>query len=731
MPTTIVIKYVVDDSQLTRARTRSQEAQKATDDLRKSTDNYAKSLKNAGSSGGDAFKQIGNAIKVISFVAIAKELLDFTKQVIAVRGEFQKFEAVLTNTLGSKSAALIALGRINEFAKSTPFGVKELTDNFIKLANRGVQPTVQQMRAIADLSATLGKDFSQVVEAILDINNPERWKEIGVKAETAGNKVKLTFRGVTEEVDRTVEGVTKAVVALGQLNGVAGSTEAISKTLSGQTSNLNDAWEQLLNTIGRGNEGALFDAVSLLSQAIEKANELLKGTEQRFEELQSKTLAAEVEGFEKLAAAMGDATTAADIILGRSQEKLKQIRDRFEQIRATIEKSSIADSISGEIANINLRNKAREDEMLRLRMLEDIYSDSLPQALSESIKKINEKAEADKNAAEAAKNKAAADREAELAERRRGTGGGGPALKEVVELDFKDPTTGEIKKLDKDAIIQAFEMLTVGTKDKIPPLKQSVEIVPMDNWDKISEMWEDNWKGVLSQGIDDTNNFLIGIQDAEIESYRNRLSNLKSFYGEQQLLAGDNERAKKELRIKEEREVAKLQNEIALREWKAKRNSILLSTAGGIARAFIDYQWPYALIPAAAVAAQGGAQLAIADRNKPRFAKGVIALKGPGTGTSDSIDAKLSRGESVMTDNETKESFGILTDIRMGKLNDKILKQIVNNGGSQSFDDNRIVNILEKIESKKQPDLVRQGRQIYEVYRDKDGNKRLIRSKSI
>src|SRR5690606_17010358 len=128
----------------------------------------------------------------------------------------KKFEAVVTNTLGSKSAALVALGRINDFAKSTPCGVAELTNSFIKLANRGVEPTVKEMRAIADLSATLGKDFDQVIEAILDINNPERWKEIGVKAETAGDKVKLSLRDAKIEVDRDVRGAGDAVVVLWQ-----------------------------------------------------------------------------------------------------------------------------------------------------------------------------------------------------------------------------------------------------------------------------------------------------------------------------------------------------------------------------------------------------------------------------------------------------------------------------------------------------------------------------------
>ena len=45
---------------------------------------------------------------------------------------------------------------------------------------------------------------------------------------------------------------------------------------------------------------------------------------------------------------------------------------------------------------------------------------------------------------------------------------------------------------------------------------------------------------------------------------------------------------------------------------------------------------------------------AIKSIKKAQFAKGVIDIQGPGTGTSDSIDARISRGESVMTARATK-----------------------------------------------------------------------------
>jgi hypothetical protein len=139
------------------------------------------------------------------------------------------------------------------------------------------------------------------------------------------------------------------------------------------------------------------------------------------------------------------------------------------------------------------------------------------------------------------------------------------------------------------------------------------------------------------------------------------------------------------------------------------------------------------LIRAAIVAAQGLSQYGTA--NKARYyAKGAIDIDGPGTETSDSIPAFLSRRESVMTAEETKGSKGILKSIRAKTLNDKILQDITSgrSGGAAavSFDDSRIVKELQDIKSS-QPNLVKQGNLIYEQ-RTKGANYRqFIRSKTM
>jgi len=87
---------------------------------------------------------------------------------------------------------------------------------------------------------------------------------------------------------------------------------------------------------------------------------------------------------------------------------------------------------------------------------------------------------------------------------------------------------------------------------------------------------------------------------------------------------------------------------------------------------------PQGYILAAISAALGAVEIGvIASRPLPQFAKGVIDLKGEGTETSDSIHARLSRGESVMTAKETRQHRPILEAIRKGTLERMIAETYV------------------------------------------------------
>ena len=206
---------------------------------------------------GVSFKK---TLAAIGGIAILKQV---ASNVVSTAGMFQKYESVLTNALnGSSEKAKSYLSDINSFAAKTNFQLNELTDDFIKFVNRGVTPSIDAMKKMGDFTNTVAKPFDQLTEAILDINNSERWKEFGVRVQTEGDKVKLSFRDMTVECDRTVESVMKAVEQFGSMKGVEGSTEAISKTIEGQMSNLEDTITTALAEIGLANQDLISGSIS-------------------------------------------------------------------------------------------------------------------------------------------------------------------------------------------------------------------------------------------------------------------------------------------------------------------------------------------------------------------------------------------------------------------------------------------------------------------------------------
>ena len=199
----------------------------------------------------------------------------FGQSIIKVTGEFQRFSAVLTNTLGSSSAAQQSIKMIQEFASKTPFSVSQLTESFVKLANQGFKPTADEMTKLGDLASSTGKGFDQLTEAIIDAQTGEfeRLKEFGIRAEKQGDKVTFAFKGVKTQTDFTADSIRQYILSLGDLEGVSGSMAAISETLEGKISNLGDSWDSLLNTIGSGNSGILNDTIEVLKSIVDEIAE--------------------------------------------------------------------------------------------------------------------------------------------------------------------------------------------------------------------------------------------------------------------------------------------------------------------------------------------------------------------------------------------------------------------------------------------------------------------------
>ncbi|MCP1384820.1 hypothetical protein [Runella salmonicolor] len=206
----------------------------------------------------DSIKGVRNQLLAAFGVS---ELKSYIEKIFELTATYQKYQAALAVGLGNEKKAAEALEMLQQFADKTNFTLDELAETFTKFANRGLILSQQEMVKLGDVANALQKPFEQLGEAILDVNNTERWNELGIKAKTVGEKVQLTFKGVTLEVERTEKGVLGAIVAFGNLNGVAGQTEAQAKTLAGQYSTLQDSAAGLGRTIGNAMTPAFMAAI--------------------------------------------------------------------------------------------------------------------------------------------------------------------------------------------------------------------------------------------------------------------------------------------------------------------------------------------------------------------------------------------------------------------------------------------------------------------------------------
>ncbi|HYG02102.1 MAG TPA: tape measure protein [Chryseosolibacter sp.] len=245
-------------------------------------DQLRKGLNDATSHLNSFNKNIGRIGGMIAGAFAVSSLVSFGKEVFNTTAKFQKFEAVLTNTLGSNGAAKAALNQITEFASKTPYQVDELTASFVKLANQGFIPTMNQMTSLGDLASAMGKSFDQLAEAIIDAQTGEfeRLKEFGIRASKQGDKVTFTFKGVQTQVDFTSQSIRDYILSLGQIEGVTGGMAAQSQTLGGGLSNLEDSFEQLKKAIGEAaNSGGLFSmALDAIAGGVNRITKALSTT---------------------------------------------------------------------------------------------------------------------------------------------------------------------------------------------------------------------------------------------------------------------------------------------------------------------------------------------------------------------------------------------------------------------------------------------------------------------
>lgn len=246
-------------------------AEKGLDNLSKQGAKTDKAMSGAGASIGKSFAGIAAAVGGLVSATSAMQKL------IATSREFDVLNAGLITATGSAENATAAFKAIEDFATTTPYSLGQATKAFTQLVNLGLTPSERALTSYGNTAAAMGKDLSQMVEAVADatVGEFERLKEFGIKARSEGDNVSFTFRGMTATVKKSAAEIEGYLIGLGQ-NEFASAMANRMNTLDGAISNLSDSWDGLFRTISSQGAGDLITSgVRMATDAISELTDMI------------------------------------------------------------------------------------------------------------------------------------------------------------------------------------------------------------------------------------------------------------------------------------------------------------------------------------------------------------------------------------------------------------------------------------------------------------------------
>jgi hypothetical protein len=203
------------------------------------------------------------------------------QKLVEVNREFGILKAGLETATGSAQGANDAFIALQDFAKTTPYDLAQATSAFTQLVNLGLTPSERALKSYGDTSAALGKDLSQMVEAVADAATGEfeRLKEFGIKSKNQGDTIAFTFKGTTETVKNNAAAIEEYLIKLGEVN-FDGAMKKRMESLDGAIANLGDSWDAFFYQLGQsGATDVLKDAFTAVGDALNEVNAMLSSGE--------------------------------------------------------------------------------------------------------------------------------------------------------------------------------------------------------------------------------------------------------------------------------------------------------------------------------------------------------------------------------------------------------------------------------------------------------------------
>ena len=219
----------------------------------------------------------------MAFAFSVGSIKNFVEQIASVRGQFELSERSLEAILQNKSKADEIFNKTVELAVKSPFRIKDLVDYTRQLSAYRIESDklYDTTKRLADVSAGLGVDMGRLIlaygqvkaAAYLRGSEVRQFTEAGINMYGELQQYFKEVKGEAYTTAQIVDMISKRKVTFEDVEAIfqrmtdKGGTfynmqEIQAETLQGKISNLKDAFDVMLNDIGKANEDTMKGMVS-------------------------------------------------------------------------------------------------------------------------------------------------------------------------------------------------------------------------------------------------------------------------------------------------------------------------------------------------------------------------------------------------------------------------------------------------------------------------------------
>lgn len=252
--------------------------------VKKLKDEYSAFKEEAGETAEVNERMTLSLTKVLGVIGGAAALKGFVSDLINVRGQFQQLEIAFSTMLKSKEAADKLMTELIDIAAKTPFDLQGVAQSAKQMIAYGssAENVGDELVMLGNVAAGVGSQLSEIAYLYGTLRTQGRAYAVDIR-QFAGRGIPIyeelaKVLGVTkDEVSGLVKegkvGFKEVEQAFKNMTNESGIyynlMQEQSKSLTGQISNLKDAWDSMLNKIGKETQGIASTGISTIKSLIE------------------------------------------------------------------------------------------------------------------------------------------------------------------------------------------------------------------------------------------------------------------------------------------------------------------------------------------------------------------------------------------------------------------------------------------------------------------------------